>query len=156
MVRDPRRRYLESIENKPPRQGRAGWELARWRKSIRFAEENKTRFPDRYLVVHYEALASERERTLRHVCEFVGVGFELAMLQPDNPIRFQQDALPAAHRRDLAYIQQLASHELARLGYEQEKLGLGAWDRIAFYGYDLPINITTGLAWQLLHGGDPG
>ncbi|HEY7617816.1 MAG TPA: sulfotransferase, partial [Terriglobales bacterium] len=78
MVRDPRDRYAAAFADIPRGKKtkrpdwRAGWSVARWLYSARLAEHNRKSFPERYLVLHYEALMLDPGKTLRIVCDFLG------------------------------------------------------------------------------------
>src|SRR5690606_19411988 len=61
MIRDPRDRYAASLIRSPEGKGRAGGATARWLRSVRLAERNRRRYPDRYMVVRYESLVTQPE-----------------------------------------------------------------------------------------------
>ena len=55
--------------------------LARqWRKSAALAKINKSRFPDRYLIVKYEDLVTNKRSSLKEICDFLEVKFDYNML----------------------------------------------------------------------------
>ena len=53
--------------------GRAGWSLARWVNSARAILAHAAREPDRVKIVHTEALASDPDRIVREVSDFLGL-----------------------------------------------------------------------------------
>jgi hypothetical protein len=39
---------------------------------------------ENWLTIRYEDLVTDLEGTLRRICDFMGIGFEMAMTQPDT------------------------------------------------------------------------
>lgn len=89
MIRDPRDRY-EAILNKSNKPQYLGVATARWLYSAALAKKNQTKFPGRYLVIRYEDLVSQPEQTIRAVCEFLGVEYDLAMVKMEHVARFSE------------------------------------------------------------------
>ncbi|GIU90031.1 MAG: hypothetical protein KatS3mg010_1130 [Acidimicrobiia bacterium] len=75
MLRDPRDRYASVRRRNGQDLSRVGAATARWLRSARAAARNSARYPDGYLVVRYEDLARDPERTMRTVCRHVGVRY---------------------------------------------------------------------------------
>jgi len=69
MVRDPRDRYAASPHRGP---ASARTQTASWRRSAALAERNLDAYPDRYLVLRYEALVADPAGTLEEVMSFIG------------------------------------------------------------------------------------
>lgn len=107
-----------------------------WRSNLRLMEKAARQYPDRFLIVRYEALVSQPEATLRTVMEFLGETFEpqqlstapSAVVLPRSlqwkglalgPIR--TDAMHArriaATDADLRYLDEVLKRELVRYGY---------------------------------------
>jgi len=169
MVRDPRDRYEASLSLWPEGKGRSGGATARWRYSVRLAERNLRRHPDGYMVVRYEDLVSDTERTLRVVCGFLGEVFQQAMLgMPGAPQR--RDKLIARSRetssdallsraylgrfrgrvapRELAFIQLHAGRLMSSYGYEPERLDLSVGNWARFAALDWPSQAARMAAWR--------
>lgn len=87
MIRDPRDRYEASLAKWPEGRGRAGGAAARFAYSAGLATSNQKRFgPDRYLIVRFEDLIADPEKTVREVCQFLGEQFHPEMMSmPDAP-----------------------------------------------------------------------
>ena len=80
MIRDPRDRYASSLTRWKTRRGGVGAGTAEWLASVRSAEEFRTRFPDRYMIVRYEDLVSSPEETVSEICEFICEEYDPGML----------------------------------------------------------------------------
>lgn len=52
--------------------------------SMKCARENERRFPARYRILQFEHLIREPERTLKSLCEGVGLAYDPDMLDPDR------------------------------------------------------------------------
>ena len=113
MIRDPRQRCLSG------RRGTVGWEAARWRESARLAAHNQERYPERYLVVQYEALLARPEPTLRMICAFLQEPFQLGVLEA---VRVEEMDRPdhTLSPHDRAFIQAYTKAEMRRVQYWPE------------------------------------
>ena len=168
MLRDPRDRYEASLAAWPGGRGRAGGATARWRTTVRLAERNRRRYPDRYVIVRFEDLVRDTERVIREVCEFLGEAFVPSMLampgapehrdKLDHDDEGVRDAVPlsdvylGAYRgrvapRELAFIQLHAGRSMRRHGYETERLGLSGAERVRFALTDWPDQAARMVAW---------
>jgi hypothetical protein len=164
MVRDPRDRYAAAFAETPRGKKtkrpdwRAGWSVARWLYSARLAEHNRKSFPERYLVLHYEALMLDPGKTLRIVCDFLGEAFDKRMLEAENESEVEADEredLQAGQRisaGEIAFAQLIAAREMQRLGYGLEQVQLSAGKAATFTLLDLPLNLAGMMYWQLVEG----
>lgn len=169
LLRDPRDRYLASLELWPEGLGRAGGAAARWLYSTRLAERHASAYPDQFMIVRFEDLITDTESTLRQCCAFVGVAFEPGMLAmggaPKLRDRLAENAaaehepgcLSAAHIgrfrgrvpvAELAFIQGRAGRCMARHGYEREPVPLGTWGRVRYAVTEWPIQMGRLFAWR--------
>jgi hypothetical protein len=169
MVRDPRDRYAASLARAPKGKGRAGGATARWLYSVRMAERNRSRYPDRYAVIRFETMIAQPEQTLRQVCAFLGEEYFPTMLTMDgSPL--QRDKLARTAGRtpgqsplstdfiggfrhsitasDIAFIQQVAGNKMVEYGYELEPVRLSAVGRLRFWVVDWPSNLARMAAWR--------
>jgi hypothetical protein len=169
MLRDPRDRYLASIELWPDGRGRAGGATARWQYSTRLAERHMHRYPDQFLIVRFEDLINSTAPTLTAVCAFLGEDFEPAMLgmpeaprhrdrltggaasptpvdvlSPEHIGRFRGRVPPA----EIAFIQQQAGRRMTRYGYALDPVELSASERTRFWLVDWPSQMGRRLAWR--------
>ena len=164
MIRDPRDRYTAALNDRQrdktsPRPGwKAGWSVARWLYSARLAEQNRQRFPERYLVLRYETLVQNPGETLKEVCNFLGETFDRRML--DDEIGIEEEAedreeLLEAQRisaGEIAFAQLIASREMGRLGYGMVPIDLSAGKAATFTLVYLPLNLAGMMYWQLMEG----
>jgi hypothetical protein len=167
MVRDPRDRYEASLALWPGGNGLAGGATARWRYSVGLAERNRRRYPEGYLVVRFEDMVREPERTVRNVCDFVEEDFDPAMLRmpeaPKHADMLREGAAssetPLSERfigrfrgrippRELAFMQLHAGRMMRRHGYDPEPQHLSWRDRAAFVGYEWPRQAARMAAWR--------
>jgi hypothetical protein len=132
MIRDPRERFKASLVAVPGRKGKAGWEAAQWRHSVRLATRNQQCYPGRYKVVQYERLLASPEETLRDICSFLDESFVSAMLTMEGAFRMGDDEekrntrLPAPGQEtgvsisgsDLAFIQLYTRREMLAFNYQ--------------------------------------
>lgn len=164
MVRDPRDRYTAALADMLPgkssgRPGwKAGWSVARWLYSARLAERNRQRFPDRYLVLHYEALVQDPGRTLTIVCKFLGETLDPGMLHTEHELdedAEEREDFQFGQRisaSEIAFAQLIAAREMRRLGYGLEPVQLSAGKAATFTLVDLPLNLAGMMYWQLMEG----
>jgi hypothetical protein len=170
MVRDPRDRYASVRRRNDQDLSRVGAATGRWLASTRAGLRNAATYPDRYLLVRYEDLVADPERTLRGVCAHVGLEFTPAMLTLDGLPqlrdrggnssfgdveagaistravgRYRQAVRPG----ELAFIQLWSRRELRRLGYQRVDTGLGLRLRLRFWLWDLPVDSARMTAFRL-------
>lgn len=169
MVRDPRDRYEASLARWPKGRGRAGGAVARWRYSIKLGDRNRRRYPDRYMMLRFEALVSSPEETIRRVCEFLQEPFHPPMMEmPDAPTlraklgmsdRPDGTLLPLSSDhvglfryrippRETAFIQAQTGRLMKEYGYDLVNCELTPWDRFAFVAYEYPNQAARMLAWR--------
>lgn len=170
MIRDPRDRYDASITMWPEGRLRVGGAVARWRYSARHAATNRRRYPDRYLVVRYEDLVRDPERTTRTVCEMVDEAYEPGMLELNGMPTYRAkllDGRPAdvegpiiradfvgTYRgripvRELRFLESRAAGHMRALGYELEHPRMTLVDRLRYGAVDLPLNLARMAAWNI-------
>lgn len=168
MLRDPRDRYLASIEAWPGGRLRAGGAVARWHYSTRLAERCAARHPESYLVVRFEDLIERTESTLRLVCDFLGEEFEPAMLSMDGAptlrARLADEvdgsnvvALSPAHvgryrerlsREDRAFIGFVVGRMMERHGYVRERIRMSTRERTRFLMLHVPDQVARLVVWR--------
>jgi hypothetical protein len=171
MIRDPRDRYAASIPPSQRRRGQVGGATARWLDSARLARRNQQHYPDRYKIVRYETLISQREETLREVCAFLNEEFEPSMLTLEGAIRFgpthvdevgdepdlavetvssSMEAAEPAPKREIAFMQTYAGRHMLAYGYQPQPIRFSLSDRFVFYCIDWPANLASMVAWRAL------
>jgi len=169
MVRDPRDRYLASIERWPKGRGRAGGATARWLYSTRLGERHRKRHPDQYLLVRFEDLIEDTEATLKEICAFLGEDFAPGMLTMDGAPKHRDrlastttsgraDVLLSADHigrfaekvpaEELSYIQDRARRLMARYGYEPVPISRTPAERARYRLVDWPNQFARMVAWR--------
>lgn len=144
MIRDPRDRYAVARSRAAQGRGGIGPATARWRYSAELARRNRSNHPDRYLVVRFEDLVLETDKTLRTICELLGEEYEPEMIDmPDAPERHRRLSEQKSTDRDellsaeflgifegkisdeeLRFLQAHARKEMERHGYAPEPIGM--------------------------------
>jgi hypothetical protein len=130
---------------------------------------NSARFPDRYLVVRYETLAGQPERTMREICAFIDEPYAPEMLEMHGARDFRDQgsnssygARPAGvistdsidrfrevlSARQVAFIQRSAGAEMAALGYRPVAVRLTGRERTLFRLVDVPVEQARSAAWR--------
>jgi len=171
MVRDPRDRYASVRKRYGRNLARVGAATGRWLESTRAGYRNQRRYPDRYLMLRYEDLASDPETTMRRVCAFIGEEFPPEILSMDGAPehrdaggnssfgdlepgaistraigRFRQVLSPS----ELAFIELLAGRVMDAAGYERAGAPLTPSARVRFYAWDLPVNLARTIGWVVV------
>jgi len=169
MLRDPRDRYASSYTRWKVRRGGVGVGTGEWLSSVRLAERNERRFPDRYRIVRYETLASEPERSVRELCAFIDEPYDPVMLSMDGASTFRDEGSNSSYGprdpgvistssigrfrevlsdRQIACIQLLARREMASFGYPPEPLDLSLLGRVRLAVLDIPVETARLVAWR--------
>lgn len=169
MLRDPRDRYLASLELWPDGKGRAGGATARWQYSTRLAERYAARYPAQFLIVRFEDLITSTEPTLQLVCAFLREDFEPQMLEmagaPRHRDRLASAATLPTHREmlstehigrfrgrlpsaELAFMQLRAGRRMKRHRYQLERVSLTARSVVHFVLVDWPSQMLRLVAWR--------
>lgn len=172
LLRDPRDRYEASLAKWPNGKGRVGGATARFLYSANLAERNLQRYPDRYMVVHYEAMVTDPEATLRDVCAFLGEDFAPQMLTMDGAPKHRDrlastldpEARPVSPvsadyigmyqgkvpKREIAFMQMHAGEQMRAHGYKMEPKDFTTTDWLQFVAVDWPMNIARLGSWRTL------
>lgn len=169
MLRDPRDRYLASLELWPEGRGRAGGATARWQYSTKLAERHAARYPAQVLIVRFEDLITDTESTLRLVCSFLREDFEPAMLDMAGAPRLrdrltagasveqEESILKAEHigrfrgrlpSAELRFMQKRAGGRMKRYQYKLEPVRLAAVDRLHYDLNDWPSQMARLVMWR--------
>ena len=169
MVRDPRDRYLASIERWPKGRGRAGGATARWLYSTRLGERHQRRHPDQYLLVRFEDLIEDTETTLKQICDFLGEDFVPEMLAMDGAPKHRDrlasatdgdrpDGLLSADHigrfaekvpaEELAYMQSRARSLMKTYGYEPVPVRRTPPELVRYGLVDWPNQFARMVAWR--------
>lgn len=169
MIRDPRDRFASSLARWKVRRGGAGAGIGEWLESARLASGNQGRFPERYRIVRYEALAAEPEKTVREICEFIAEPYAPEMLAMHGAPVFRGKGSNSSYgRRDpgvistqsigrfrdvltadqIAFIQVVAGARMALFGYARHELHLPfhRWLGIAVGAF--PRELARLCAWR--------
>jgi hypothetical protein len=159
MIRDPRDQSAEGASEKHRGRGKSGWLTARWKFSAQLAQNNSRRYHKHYLVVRYEDLMQDTEKTLRNICGFLNEDYLPAMLEVltgaqnmDEEERLETQTGTSATKTQITFTQLFARRDLIDLGYTVKPVALSAGERIKFSMIDLPANLAGLIAWNLTEG----
>lgn len=168
MIRDPRDRFSSSLKRWGTTRGGVGFGTAMWLASLEMAQNNATLYPDHYMIVRYETLASEPEATLHQISDFIDEAYEPQMLlmgdadtftgsnssynidrprgviSTDSIGRYRQ----VLSKRQIGFIQSMAGQEMRAMDYELDRLDMSWSDRLAYTLGDQPFNRARMLAWR--------
>jgi hypothetical protein len=166
LIRDPRDRYEASLALWPKGKMRAGGATARWLYSVRLAQRNQRRYPNRYMIVRYETLVQQPEQTLQAICAFIGETFVPAMLTLEGAPQYRdkgehrssgdQSTISTAYigryrkaipKREIAFMQSLAGREMSALGYGLDPIQFSAGERLAYMFVEWPASLARMVTW---------
>ncbi|HSL46396.1 MAG TPA: sulfotransferase [Anaerolineales bacterium] len=168
MIRDPRDRYVESLKMWPNGKGRAGGAVARWLYTTSLARRNLKKYPQQYLVVHFEDMVRAPEETLKTICQFIGEHYVPEMLElvgaPDHRAKMMRTAgdnqtgsiLSDQHigmyrkglsKYELAFMHSITQGSLREFGYEVEPVHFSLLERLAYIFWHWPANFVRMMTW---------
>jgi hypothetical protein len=169
MLRDPRDRYASAVARWKVSRGGAGAGTAVWLSSLKLARRNQEQYPDRYMLVRYETLASQPEKTLREICAFIGEEYTPVMLTMKGAEQFRDEGGNSSYgqqepgristrsigrfrqvlsSRQIAYMQLAAGQDMTAFEYELVDVRLSMTDRLLLTFFDIPVNHMRMLAWS--------
>jgi hypothetical protein len=158
LIRDPRDRFTAELQRDPRRRaGDTGRSVGAWLRSARFADRNRARYPEGYLILRYETLVTEPEATTRFLCGFLGEPFDDAMLRIDDAERYRYlreasgdgspitDGFVGRYRRelpsrDVAFIQRATAREMEGYGYAPDPVRMSRTQRLRSATVGRPMN----------------
>ena len=170
MIRDPRDRYASVLARWKSRRGRVGAGTAMWLSSVSLAKENNHRHPNQYMIVRYETLASEPEKTLQEICAFIDEEYTPRMLTMKGAKTFRQQGSNSSYGerkpgvistssigrfrevltpRQIAFIQGQAREEMLEFDYQLDSITLEGRDQVRFLVADWPLNQALLFAWRV-------
>lgn len=118
LVRHPSEWIASGSQRRP---GGVGRELAKWATSAELALSNRSRFGDRYLIVHFESLLSDPVPTLQEVASFIGEETNFGMgqtLLTALPEASDSQLVPAARQ----YVEERVGSLAQALGYPAREI----------------------------------
>jgi hypothetical protein len=152
VIRDPRDRYVSQKYHRTVGRGGVGAGAAIWLRSVRLAERNARRHPERYLILSYESLVADPEGILREVCDFIGedyssdllhLGERTGAIHTRSVGRFRAQLPP----QEVILLQWAAGRRLGRHGYDIERVQLAGWEKLRFNLVELPVNTIRMVLW---------
>lgn len=170
MIRDPRDRYASVLKRWGQRRGRVGAGTAMWLSSVQLAKENRRRYPDQYMVVRYETLASEPTETLQEICAFIDEAYVPGMETMKGAKTFRAQGSNSSYgdrkpgvistssigrfrdvlsSRQIAFIQAQARQEMLEFDYELDPVEFVFREKMLFLMADWPINRALLTAWRV-------
>jgi hypothetical protein len=169
MIRDPRDRYASARTRWRSMKGKVSAATAMWLSSIKRAERNQRRYPDRYKIVRYETLVAQPEETLREICEFIGEKYSPAMLTMEGTRKFRDTGGNSSYgqrkpgsistnslgrfrqmmsKREIAFMQTYAQRHMVAWNYQLDPIQLSLSEQLLFYLVDCPLNMGRMIAWH--------
>lgn len=163
MMRDPRDRYASAVARWKVSRGGAGVGSAVWLSSLNLARRHEARHPNQYMIVRYETLASEPEKTLRKICAFIGEEYTPVMLSMKGAEQFSDEGGNSSYgqyepgristrsigrfrevlsARQIAFMQRACGPEMAAFDYELDPVNPGPSMLL-----DIPVNYLRMLVW---------
>ena len=170
IVRDPRDRFASALKRWKVIRGGVGSGAGMWLDSVRIGYRNQRKYPNQYRFVRYESLASEPEKTMREICDFIGEKYTPEMLSMRGAEEFRDEGGNSSFEqhvpgtisttsvgryrkyltpRTIAFIQAAAGREMQSLDYPLDELHLSSRERFLFAIVDMPLNTARMTAWQL-------
>jgi hypothetical protein len=171
MIRDPRDRYASMVNRYERHEGRVAGATGRWLSSTRVAKRNERRYPENYMTVRYETLASRPEETLHDICAFINEEYSPVMLSMDGAPELRNHGGNSSYGQfepgvistrsigrfrevlsdsEIAFIQIFAGRYMDQYGYQSEPVRRSVEEQLAFYLMDLPVNLARMIGWLAL------
>lgn len=91
VVRDPRA-VVSSLIRSEVHRSNAFFAARRWMRDAGAGIDFAERYPDKVLCIHYEALVTEPQQTLKQISNFLGVDYDPAMLQYQDAAQKSYDS----------------------------------------------------------------
>lgn len=172
MIRDPRDRYASSATRWKVKRGGIGAGTAIWLDSYQLARQNCRLYPERYLILRYETLASRPEETLQHVCAFIGEEYTPDMLSMTGAKTFLDKGGNSSYgerrpgvistssigkyrhvltKQEIAFVQTHAGTEMLESDYLLDTVDFALSDRLRYALVGHPLNVTRMVAWRMVN-----
>jgi hypothetical protein len=168
VIRDPRDRF-EAILTKQTNNQSLGLATARWVQSAKLAQKFATKFPESYLVVCYEELVADPEKTMKQVCEFLGIRYDSSLISLENVPRFKdfrdennkQKVSPISTKfvgrfkknlspEQIDFIQKFSQPYLKQFNYQPVQIEKEGIEQIGNYIFTWPVQIIELLGGKIL------
>jgi hypothetical protein len=170
IVRDPRDRFASALKRWKVIRGGVGSGAGMWLDSVRIGYHNLRKYPNQYRFVRYESLASEPEKMMREICDFIGEKYTPEMLTMRGAENFRDEGGNSSFEqhtpgtistssvgryrkyltpRSIAFIQAAAGREMQSLDYALDDVSLPNRERLLFAALDMPLNSARLNAWRL-------
>jgi hypothetical protein len=168
MIRDPRDRYASVLNRYDDKSRGVASATGRWLASTRMAKRNLRLYPDRYITVRYESLASNPEEILKKVCAFIGEAYDPVMLTMSGAPRHRKTGGNSSFTKfepgtistrsigrfrqvvaesDIAFIQTTLGQEMITFDYIPESVQMSPVSQAYFYLGALPVNLVRMAGW---------
>ena len=156
MIRDPRDRYASVQARWGSRRGGAGTGVGEWLRSSHLASVNSDRYPDQYMVVRYETLAADPERTVRKICTFIGEPFESTMFTMEGATSFRDQGSNSSYGARAAG--EISTASIGRYRTILSPTQIKFFDTVAgrrmrgfgYDRYDVPLSFSSGLRFATI------
>jgi hypothetical protein len=170
IIRDPRDRYASALARWKVSRGGAGGGSAEWLSSFKLAQRNLNKYPENYMIVRYETLASQPKKTMTNICSLIGEEYKPVMLAMKGAEEFSDEggnssygqfeagtistrSIGRYHKvlsaRQIAFMQKAIGSRMTQLDYEMDRVKLSAMENVLFFLFDIPLNSARMFAWRL-------
>ncbi len=168
MLRDPRDRYAGSLQLWPDGKMRAGGAVSRWFYTTNLADRNLKKYPDSYMVVRFEDMVRNTEKTIEAVCNFLGEEFFQEMLSMPGAIERRNKLIQRSKNKpgesllsdayigiykdvvpelEVAFLQLFLRRLMKTYGYDLETHKFSFRERVKFLVVTLPLNFIRMTIW---------
>jgi hypothetical protein len=170
MIRDPRDRYASVETRWGSRRGGSGTAVGEWLRSAHLASSNSDRYPDQYLVVRYETLASDPEQTVRKICAFIGEPFEPTMFTMEGATSFRDQGSNSSYGAravgeistasigryrtvlsptQIKFFDAVAGRRMRGFDYDRDDVPLSLREGLHFAAITLPLESARLAGWRV-------
>lgn len=169
LIRDPRDRYASVLARWKVRRGGVGAGMGEWFDSVRHAEANVERWPNKCLILRYEDLVAEPVGEMRRICDFIDEPFDEEMMTMRGAERFREEGANSSYGKrptgsistssvgkyvgvlsplQVRYIETVARSAMRRYGYVEAAPDADELDAVRFYAAVLPFEELRRRGWQ--------
>lgn len=168
MSRDPRDRYASIRKRFGKDTPRLGAAAASWLVSMQAAQKNMQMYPANYMVIRFEDLAANPEKTIQTICTFIGEQYFPEMLAMKGDPRYRDSGGNSSFEQiepgaistkpigryksvltlsEIAFIQLFGKREMQALGYKQEPVNFLFTESLKYYLWILPYQAARMFGW---------
>ena len=167
VIRNPVDRTEESLSKGSRKMAFVGWEASRWKASSFFGLKNLEKYPNHYLIVKWEDLLKDVERTLETVFQFLGEeNYPINLNQQDlDKMGLEENKQYAPHQKltpkkaipdhkklsatEKKFVEIYSEPESTYFEYNSSKTRLSMIDLLKYLIFVYPANFFGAQMWKL-------